>query len=451
MLEPEENRNFAKHIGQVAMFFRSALGLSDKISTIIKKITMKKIFTLFVFAIFACVQALASASPALNTPPELPPLYVLGIDNNWNPAQPSLTVTATESGLYVFDYTVSGTTWFALGTQLGADKDDWATFNNGRLGAPAPDFQLEDNSKADLVMGADASFRIEKGHWTFWVDITEMKISAVCKAAYPMTPLYVLGLDNNWNPAQPTLTLLPVDAGIYELRYTLDREAWFALGTVLGEDENDWTTFNTNRLGAPEPDFTLKDGMSASLTPGQDASFHVEGGTWFFVIDLNTMTISAKEEAPMLYIVGLDGNWDVSSPLQVAPGADGTYTFSYNVEADEAWFSLSTVIGKTSDDWTSWNSGRLGAPEPDYTLWKNSSVTLAPGADTSFHIVKGNWTFCVNTSTMTLDVLDGAQSSNGIAGIESAEAASAIYNLAGQRVAKMQHGVYVKNGKKHVK
>lgn len=248
---------------------------------------MKKIFTLFAFAVLATLQTVMAQS-----------LYVLGIDNNWNPSQPSLTVEPSADGTYKFEYTVEATTWFALGTVLGADANDWETFNANRLTASSPDYPLANGDVVNLEVGNDRSFVIDAGKWSFVVNLQAMTLSAACEGGEGPTEevlpehIYVLGIDGTWNPAEPSLTLDAYEEGKFKFDYDLAAEAWFALGTALGADANDWSTFNKYRLGAPQPDFTLEHGWNVYFVKGADTSFHLMPGQGTIIVDYKQGTVT---------------------------------------------------------------------------------------------------------------------------------------------------------------
>lgn len=246
---------------------------------------MKKIFTLFAFALLASLQTVMAQS-----------LYVLGIDNVWNPSQPSLTLEPSADGTYKFDYTTSGITWFAFGTVLGVDENDWAPFNASRLAPESPDLLLVDGDVANLVVGMDRSFQIDEGEWSFTVDLQAMTLSVAGKGVGPVDDIpehiYVLGIDGTWNPAEPSLTLDAYEEGMFKFDFDLEEEEWFALGTKLGADSDDWLTFNKYRLGAPQADFTLEHGWNVYFVKGADTSFHLNPGQGTIIVDYKQGTVT---------------------------------------------------------------------------------------------------------------------------------------------------------------
>lgn len=133
------------------------------------------------------------------------------------------------------------------------------------------------------------------------------------REAQPELPvLYVLGIDGVWNPAAPSITVQASEDGTYQFGYTLTENAWFCLGTALGSDEGDWTTFNASRLGAPETDYALYYGSHCTLQPGWDTSFSLSAGQWAFRVNLEALTIEvlagAEPVVDCISATSLDAN-----------------------------------------------------------------------------------------------------------------------------------------------
>lgn len=121
------------------------------------------------------------------------PLYIVGIDGVWDAAAPSMTVknvNLQRKNTWTIEYTVEpeSTAFFALGTALGTSSDDWATFNNHRLGAPEKDYAIStvENATATLVANTDSNFKLVSGTWTLVVDLDENTLT-VSKYTAPET------------------------------------------------------------------------------------------------------------------------------------------------------------------------------------------------------------------------------------------------------------------------
>lgn len=267
---------------------------------------------------------------------------------------------------------------------------------------------------------------------------------------YP--PLYVLGFDNVWNPAEPSMTVPANEDGTYTVTFDAAGYYYFALGTALGADKDDWDTFNANRLGGLESDESLFVGDVLTLVRGVDRSFALTPGHWSFLVNIDemTMTVLEGEERSVVYVLGIDGNWNPSKPsLTVKPGKDGSFTFEYEV-TENAWFALGTKLGSDSEDWSTFNAARLGAPTPDFLLYKGDLVELVPGNDTSFAIEPGSWVISVNEKMTEISVIEGVDRNSGIQSITTQSAAT-IYDMQGRRVRTAEKGLYIQDGKKIVR
>ncbi|MDO4210742.1 MAG: hypothetical protein Q4D23_03360 [Bacteroidales bacterium] len=212
--------------------------------------------------------------------PSYPPLYVLGFDNNWDYANPSLTVDANEDGTYTITFDATGYSRMAISAACG-DRD---TFDANRIGVTDEDAELKTGNVLDLVRGGEGyNISLTPRHWSFLVDLDAMTLTIL--EGESANTLYVLGIDGNWNPAKPSLTVQPNKEGDYVFSYTVSEKTWFCLGTKLGADSDDWKTFNANRLSAPDPDYELFLHDMVLLTLGGENSFAIQPGTWTFSVN----------------------------------------------------------------------------------------------------------------------------------------------------------------------
>ncbi|MBR1521319.1 MAG: hypothetical protein IJ635_08795 [Bacteroidaceae bacterium] len=110
-------------------------------------------------------------------------IYAIGnLDgcNGWDPSDGSLELAYDEEEC-VFKGTISvqdnweGNGWFAFSCKLGADSDDWTTFNSARLSVTSDYGTL--NETAALVTGADQSFKLPAGIYSVTIDPILMTIT----------------------------------------------------------------------------------------------------------------------------------------------------------------------------------------------------------------------------------------------------------------------------------
>lgn len=219
--------------------------------------------------------------------PSYPPLYALGFDGNWDYANPSKTIEANEDGTYTISFEAAGYSRLAISAACG----DRETFEANRIGVTDEDAELKTGNVLDIIRGDEAyNLPIKPGHWSFLVNLDAMTLTVL--EGEEDAVIYVLGIDGNWNPAKPSLTVKPDKEGAFVFDCTVNEEAWFCLGTKLGNDSNDWKTFNAGRLGAPEADYELTADATAELVIGQDASFAIQPGAWKFRVNKKMTEIS---------------------------------------------------------------------------------------------------------------------------------------------------------------
>lgn len=109
-------------------------------------------------------------------------LYILGNDGNWNPSVASCSLSRTGSnrsysGLVTVTDAGAGIGYFCIGTRLGADSDDWMTFNAYRLGAEQRDMPVNIGDSYNLYSGADASFSAAAGTYAITVCLNDMTMT----------------------------------------------------------------------------------------------------------------------------------------------------------------------------------------------------------------------------------------------------------------------------------
>lgn len=219
--------------------------------------------------------------------PSYPPLYVLGFDNNWDYANPSMTVPANEDGTYTITFDATGYSRLAISAACG----DRETFDANRIGVTDEDIELKTGNSFDIVRGEEGyNIPLTPRHWSFLVNLDAMTLTVL--EGEESAVVYVLGIDGNWNPAKPSLTVKPDKEGAFVFSYTVNEKAWFALGTQLGYNSEDWKTFNAGRLGAPSADYELTANDMVELVPGNDTSFAIEPGAWTFRVNKKMTEIS---------------------------------------------------------------------------------------------------------------------------------------------------------------
>ena len=120
------------------------------------------------------------------------------------------------------------------------------------------------------------------------------------------THIYAIGnLDgcNGWDPSDGSLQLAydeeeGVFKGTISVQDNWEGNGWFAFSCKLGENSEDWTTFNAARLSVTSDYGTLNE--TATLVTGEDQSFKLPAGIYSVTINPFLMTIiitTASENA----------------------------------------------------------------------------------------------------------------------------------------------------------
>ena len=117
------------------------------------------------------------------TYPEL--LYIIGdVDGtSWDPANGNVFVEmASTTGTYIcnidiIDLDDDGYGTFAFGSKLGADSNDWDTFNANRYGPIQKDTELSAGMAGAIGQNGDTSFKVPSGAYAVKVDLTLQQIT----------------------------------------------------------------------------------------------------------------------------------------------------------------------------------------------------------------------------------------------------------------------------------
>ena len=278
-------------------------------------------------------------------------LYVLGSDGSWNPSVASAELDETASGVFEGDVTFSNL-YFGLGDMLGADSNDWGTFNAHRYGPTSPDFLLTPGEAAAMEYGVDRSFKVPSlGTYHVAVDITAATLTLTSAASYP-EQVYIMG-----GTALVPIEIPSVGTGKYSAEVELDGVPFIFIGESL---DSDGAYYGASNSGA-----TVRVNYPMQLVPngqGYDCDLH---GTYTVTVDLTSSTLLVEKEGyepAEPYTLYLH-NGHYSMPLPVNAVADGVYT---------SWVKL------TDGEFTV--TSRLGAGDEDDITYKSVSPTNADDA-----------------------------------------------------------------------
>ena len=408
---------------------------------------MKKIFTLFLLAVCACLNAAAQFVPEDGKQyvikDALSDFYiVLAVGNDSqasdtdNTTQASLGVTGTP-----FTFTPNGS-GFVLSTDegkyLGIGVRAWnvgtttpATWNVNNYEAETGLCQIHLSTTYGKGLGLD-NHTIGSGVYTdksgqYWKIEEYVAPEEVHTVIATVDGVEYTMLEDG--EGGYIVTVPEVETGDHSVTVSYDGEETTETFTT-----SDYQVFDTT-VSVGKVTVHYKDGVITITGDG-----------------IGNAPVNPEPTVGSLYVLGIDGSWDPSAPsITVEPNEDGTYQFGYT-NSEKAWFCLGTALGENSSDWETFNASRLGAPESDYVLYYGEKADLKQGWDTSFAIDPGTWVFRVNVETLAIEVLAGADRPDvdGINAITTSAAAS-IYDMQGRRVVAPAKGLYIQNGKTIVK
>ena len=316
--------------------------------------------------------------------------YILGNDNQWDPSTPSATLPMTSTeGVYEGDVMFTNP-YFCVGTKLGANSSDWATFNANRYGPSVQNALLTFNEPMDAYLGRDASFMVPATGTTYRVrvDLNNKQVTLI--GTYP-DKLYVIGSDNAWDMVNPAATLLPVEGedGVFQGTVSVASSSHeFVISSKIG----DWDIIDEGRYTSPS--FPLKvnhDNTLRKYVSGDNNLAVPYNGTFQITVDLTDMTIEAYDpnyvpEYPYtIYIHGTDGKPVANEGVELEwNDVEGVYTGWVNFTSDQ--FNISTDLASTADGWEEISSKRIGASTALRNVETELSVPLVKGEPSNFTI-----------------------------------------------------------------
>jgi hypothetical protein len=287
--------------------------------------------------------------------------------------------------------------------------------------------------------------------WTITVAADLSTLTATTDTPEPAPsydPLYIVGHDNGWDPANPTEIPYNVEKGAYYIEGIEFINSSCKISRVKG----DWDAFNANGICSSN-DATIKIGTPCSLYLQYCNDIKIEkAGTYNLTIDMVNATMLLEEVVvypEALFLCGnlVDANWDPAFDGAILdPTDEGVYSIK-NVELvavngnANAYFSFNTTTGS----WDDVNkAARYGAESPDQAVTIGENMTVVSGGSSAFAwmVEPGTYDFVVSLKDMTLVV---TKATTGIESIEADKNAPAIYyNLQGVEVANPENGVYIK-------
>ncbi len=316
--------------------------------------------------------------------PQLPPLYLAGAVQGWDPANP-IEFTLGEDGLYTLNYTQKNQSGFKISTAKGT----WDDFNAAVLGVEGN--LIAAGETYALVAGNDQNINILDGEYTFTVDLAANTLT-VSGEAYAFEPpvLYLRGEFNGWGTSDDVKFAASEVSEEGNVTYTLSIES------IAGEfkigDESWGTNFGFGALpGAgtynvfkDEANMTLPENLKnlkLTLVVNKDnliAGTLTVAGTLYAPLnafaydvkgemgenDVYTVTYKASENASEGEVVVKDaeGQTVLTSPLSnIVKGentavvdlselAEGAYTWSVRLITYNE--NENVAVGYMSPNWT---------------------------------------------------------------------------------------------------
>ena len=354
---------------------------------------MKKIFTLIAMA------ALALSMQA--------GMYIVGGApfGEWNTSD-GMEMNDNGDGTYSLTVELSGTIWFVFADNLTENPGEWDLFNGEYRYGPttgsdqvvtlgeyvATQKQGNGNGAYQLACGSE----LTKFTFTFDTENMEFIVDGNAHVDDPWTYVTVAGtpaaiFGTEWDPSNKENDMVKNADGIYVFdRYDVELPETTIMFKVVSN--HDW-------------------GLAC---PSEDYQCYVEGGLYDIHITFNVETQEVNciaelkgdplppEPIEAMYILGEVNGMGWAPNAGVAMTTEDKVNYTAEVEAtganlDEAdgvnysYFSFSSKLAESADDWGAINSSRLGAIEDGYQVSEDMlgmPLALNKGSN-SFRVASG--------------------------------------------------------------
>ena len=233
--------------------------------------------------------------------------------------------------------------------------------------------------------------------------------------------VYVLGQvnGNTWGAAIG-VQMNTTDGKIYTLDATFAGEnsgySYFSFSKALAENNNDWDAIADQRFGAESDGFLITSellGTPLNLTSENPQAFKIPAGEYTLTVDLENMTLTIAGEIPVepvnVYILGeVNGNsWATDTGVAMTTEDGNIFTATITTQTF-SYFSFTTKLMETSDDWDGIAQYRFGAiGESDVLITEDylgEDFQLTTEGYQAFKIAAGEFTLTLNKEEMTLKV-----------------------------------------------
>ena len=346
--------------------------------------------------------------------------YLVGNEpfgNGWDPSS-GVELTMNSDGTYSFTATINGSIWFVFADGL-AEAGDWSTFNdNLRIGptggdetVPVGEWMTTQKSGGDhgayKFTGSGGEYVV-----TYNPYINKFKIDGYV-APFVLTSCTVAGtpasiFGTEWDNTNTANDMTKLDDGTYELKkYGCELAAGEEIAfKVVGNYDwgnawpNDNYVYPIEESGLYDLRFTFNpENYEVGLEVTPAGSFDPITGNLFILGEVNG---NAWDPSIGLEMNADDEEGNIFSATFTTDGA--------NIDANDgigySYFSFTTKLSDSAEDWGSISGYRIGAIENDYLLSDDMmgiEVGLSNfGQSNSFKIPAGEYEVTVNLNAKTM-------------------------------------------------
>ena len=331
---------------------------------------------------------------------------------DWNPGA-GVEMTMENDGTYTYKATLSGSVWFVFASGLDSD---WGVFNSEyRYGPSGNDVEVGVGQWVDTPQGGDKSYKFtgtgSEYVFTFNPYIKKFKIEGyvapIVIDTYTVagTPTAVFGIE--WDPSNADNDMVKQEDGTYALtKYNCE----------LAGDELAFKVVGNRDWGYAWPDENVIVQVDGPGLYDVTFTYNPENN------EVNYSYVRSGDFDPRtgeLYILGeVNGNgWDPSVGIQMDTEDENIFTATITTAGENpdendgigySFFSFTTKLGESSEDWSNIGGYRIGAIEDGFPLTEDMfgiDIEMGNfGQGNSFKVPAGTYDLTVNLENRIMTI-----------------------------------------------
>ncbi len=355
-------------------------------------------------------------------------LWILGeVDGNGDTWAPNLgtemTADTGNPGVYTATVSLSGKNsgynYFSFTEKLAESASDWGSIASSRWGADTNDYPVDSHlGEAMVLKKGENAFKLSAGTYDLSVNLNEGSLTVTSKGGQP-EKLYVIGqIEESTSFAWDKGVEMTYSDGKYSATFTVNGDTNMGGAVEFSTSLGGYGTGTSYGFGGLDEayigfpgggDFAFGDEVSVREN---GAPFQIYPGKVKATFDLANLKVVFEQVTvdypTSLYVLGeVNGNsWAPNVGVEMTALETGKFTATVSSDGHNDgynYFSFSSKLADSADDWSAIAGARYGADSNDKDVVIGEAMTLQAG-ENAFKIGAGEFTLNVDLVAGTLTV-----------------------------------------------